>query len=878
MKKLVILIITFLCFTRAFANHISGGELFYEYLGRGSAANTNKYKITMRLFRDCHPQDQMTQLLENETVIVGVYHNNGSNLYTKTKLELQRPIPTIELHTNTIPCLINAPEVCFQVGVFINTVDLPISSGGYVLAWIRCCRANNIANLRVYTGIGATFTTTIPGTSVLPSENNSSPQFAIKDTALVCQNKDFLLDFGATDPDGDAITYAFCEANSGGTITEPNPGTVEGGIPMVLTLSPLPYKFPFSGDSPLGSAVSIDPATGKITGIAPPQGRYVINVCATERRNGKIINVHHKDFILEVGDCDYAAADPLPMSGAWCKDSTVQFSNNNSSSSITGYEWSFGVPGAVSNEAAPAYKYADTGVYKVTLKVFGAAGCVDEKSTFVGVYPGFTPAFDAIGSCFQTPFTFKDQSLASYGAVNSWRWDFGESSDNADTSVGQNPVYTYNTQGTRNVKLIITSTKGCIDSITKPVVVNNMASLSLPFHDTLICSIDTLPLHADANGTFTWTPAYNIIDQNSPDPFVFPKTTTTYAVTVTDAGGCVNKDSITVNVVNSITVTAGADTAICRTDIITLNAQGTGLQYHWTPTVGLIGNPNVKNPVASPDATTTYTVTANLGNCTAEDAIKIKVTPYPQATASSDVSICYGNSTQLTGTVTGSSFTWSPANSLTSSNSLTPLASPTATTSYVLTANDTLGCSKPVRDTVVVTVIPPVKAFAGNDTAVIANQQLQLNASGGANYFWSPSTGMSDVAIANPVVTLGVAYDSITYKVRVSTTEGCFAEDDLKVRVFKTNPDIFIPTAFTPNSDGKNDILKPLPVGIRALHYFKIYNRWGQLVYSTSSFGTGWDGTLGGKEQATGTYVFVARATDFLGNILNRRGTIVLIR
>jgi len=878
MKKYIILIITHLCFIQAFANHISGGELFYEYQGAGVSANSSKYKITMRLFRDCHPVDAMTQLLDDEVVVIGVYHTNGLTLQSSVPLQLKRPIPSISLNTNIIPCLVNAPEVCFQVGIFTGTVELPATSDGYTLSWIRCCRPSSIANLSQGLGIGGTFTTTIPGTSILPAGNNSSPQFAIKDTALVCQNKDFLLDFGATDPDGDKITYAFCEAYSGANISNPDPGGSAEGLPNKLDLNPLPYKSPFSGNSPLGSLVSINAATGKITGKAPVSGRYVINVCATEWRNGIAINEHRKDFILEVGNCDYAAAEPLPSSGTWCKDFTVNFSNSSSSSAIQSYHWDFGVPGAVSDQQAPDYTYADTGVYTVKLTVRGAAGCADEKSITIGVYPRFTPAFNATGSCFQTPFTFKDQSTSDYGKINSWKWDFGDLADTSDVVAIQNPTHKYADSGTRNVKLVVTSDKGCIDSITKPVEVKNVALLNLPFRDTLICSIDTLALHAIGTGTYTWTPAYNIINSNSADPSVFPKETTTYAVSVIDEGGCANKDSIKVNVLNSITVNAGTDTTVCRTDSLTLQAVSAGLQFNWTPVSGLIANTHIKNIIARPDTTTTYTVTANLGKCVAEDAVKIKVAAYPKAFAGSDATICYGKSTQLTAIVTGASFTWSPQNSLVNSNTLRPVANPLSTVSYVLTVRDTLGCPKPVSDTVAVTVIPRVKAFAGNDTSIIANQPLQLSASGGSTYAWSPSFGINDPSVANPLVILGASYDSVIYKVRVGTAEGCFAEDELKVIVFKTGPDLFIPTAFTPNADGKNDILKPLPVGIKTFNYFRIYNRWGQMVYSTSSFGSGWDGTFGGKEQSTGTYVFMAQATDYLGKLINKKGTIVLIR
>ena len=268
MKKLIVFLLIFFSFLSSFANHIAGGELFYEYAGVGATLNTSKYNVTMRLFRDCHSTGQT---LESERVVIGVYSTNAMSLFTNVTLTEQLPIPSISLNTKAIPCLVNAPEVCFQIGVFTGTVELPNTSDGFTLTWVRCCRIDNIANVSG-ASIGATFATRIPGQNALPSGSNSSPQFAIKDTALVCQNKGFTLDFGAIDPDGDLLTYSFCDAYSGGSSANPNPGTSQQGLPSVLALQPLPYTAPFTGQSPLGSSVTINSTTGKITGVAPAAG------------------------------------------------------------------------------------------------------------------------------------------------------------------------------------------------------------------------------------------------------------------------------------------------------------------------------------------------------------------------------------------------------------------------------------------------------------------------------------------------------------------------------------------------------------------------------------------------------------------------------
>ncbi|NCT94026.1 MAG: gliding motility-associated C-terminal domain-containing protein, partial [Chitinophagaceae bacterium] len=240
--------------------------------------------------------------------------------------------------------------------------------------------------------------------------------------------------------------------------------------------------------------------------------------------------------------------------------------------------------------------------------------------------------------------------------------------------------------------------------------------------------------------------------------------------------------------------------------------------------------------------------------------------------------ICFGERIQLAGNIVGSSFSWSPSNALLGSNTLFPMAGPSKTTQYILSATDTLGCPKPYSDTVTVYVVPPIKAYAGRDTVVTANQPIQLQGSGGTRFQWRPATGLDNPNTENPVAVLGSDIDSIRYILRVSDVNGCYAEDDVVIRVFKNGPDLYVPSGFTPNGDGKNDVLRPVAVGITQLISFRVFNRWGQLMFETNQFGKGWDGTYNGVKQASGTYVFEAVGTDISGKQVYRKGTAVLIR
>jgi gliding motility-associated-like protein len=497
----------------------------------------------------------------------------------------------------------------------------------------------------------------------------------------------------------------------------------------------------------------------------------------------------------------------------------------------------------------------------------------------MSVYPGFSAGFLYNGNCFQSPFQFTDTTKTKYGIVDSWRWDFGETTATNDTSIIKNPSYLYPSSGTRTVRLISTNSKGCADTASVSVLIRDNPVLILPFKDTLICSIDQLPLIAQGTGNFSWvsTPTDpTLTTPNISNPIVGPKDTTLYIVTLND-NGCIKKDTITVNVLDYIEVKLGLDTGICRTDTMIMKTVSHALSYQWSPATGL-SSATVKFPVASPDTTTQYIVKANLGLCEAKDTIKIFVAPYPVADAGNGSTLCYGDKVQLHANYIGTSYSWSPTVSLQNPNSLNPFAGPMTTTPYIFTAYSTGICPKPKSDTAWVIVRSQVKAFAGNDTTITAFQPLQLNATGGVNYAWSPAYGLSNTVIRNPIATLPAIIDSIIYRVRVSDSVGCFSDDDMKVYVFKTGPDIFIPTAFTPNNDGRNEIFKPVLVGMQNLAYFRVYNRWGQMLYSTTEVGKGWDGTFGGKPQPPGTYVFSAEALDYTGKQVLKKGTVVLIR
>jgi gliding motility-associated-like protein len=116
------------------------------------------------------------------------------------------------------------------------------------------------------------------------------------------------------------------------------------------------------------------------------------------------------------------------------------------------------------------------------------------------------------------------------------------------------------------------------------------------------------------------------------------------------------------------------------------------------------------------------------------------------------------------------------------------------------------------------------------------------------------------------------------YKVLVYDEAGCNDSSFIAISVFQSEPIIFVPNAFTPGNDGKNDILRPIAAGMAKIEYFRIYNRWGRLIFETTQNGRGWDGSINGSLQGTQSYVWEVKATDYKGRSYFQKGIVTLIR
>ena len=419
----------------------------------------------------------------------------------------------------------------------------------------------------------------------------------------------------------------------------------------------------------------------------------------------------------------------------------------------------------------------------------------------------------------------------------------------------------------------------CIDSL--PV------TIAQAFPDLQITSLLTSPASCsgDPDGTATVSvTGGNNVYSYSTDGLNFQSSSIlnlpggTHTITIKDGNGCLLTTPVLIPLDNDVVVEASDDTSICSGRSYLIPATTNAASVSWTP-AGTLDDASLLQPTASPTADTWYYLTATQGICTRTDSILIRIFPSPVANAGDDIAICYGREIQFNGSG-GVRYEWSPTtNFITPANIAVPTVKARESLSYFLTVWDSRGCESLVPDEVVLSVTPAVKIFAGRDTVAVINQPIQLSvreegSAGVTSYSWSPSFFLDDPGSDKPIATLP---QEQRYIVTGTTPEGCEGMDDVLVKVYK-GPEIYLPSAFTPNNDGRNDILRAIPVGIREFKFLRIYNRWGQQVFSTRDPRQGWDGKLNGVEQPTGVYIWVAEGIDTREQLVTRKGTITIIR
>jgi len=480
---------------------------------------------------------------------------------------------------------------------------------------------------------------------------------------------------------------------------------------------------------------------------------------------------------------------------------------------IIGWSWDFG-DGTTSNLQNPSHAFSTPGMHVVTLTITTVGGCTDVRPRNIHIYPIPDLAFttQASGVCLGTMATINNTSSTFNGAINSWFWDFGDGTTdnsanpshlytnpgtytitligstshgcldtisqpftvyplptasagpNATICVGQTASltasggvsYLWNTGSTsQNIQVTpttsttyyvtVTDVNGCTDTDSVNVTVNPLP-VAIAGADTSVCIGKSITLTGNAGPSVNWNPG----NANTTSITVSPVATTTYIYTVTSVQGCVNRDTVVVQVNPLPIAFAGSDTSVCAGGTATLTASG-GVSYSWSP-----GGQNTSTIFVAPTAQTTYSVTVTDANgCSASDAMTVSVNPVPVVNFAPQL-LCVGNTVVLDAGNPGSTFLWFPGGETTQAIVVSDSGH------YDVEVTNAFGCL--TTGTAVVTIGGTNLTTNPTNVNLCTGQTTVLDAGNpGATYQWSNGSSAQTISVST----------GGSYMVTVTDPAGC---------------------------------------------------------------------------------------------------------
>jgi gliding motility-associated-like protein len=354
-------------------------------------------------------------------------------------------------------------------------------------------------------------------------------------------------------------------------------------------------------------------------------------------------------------------------------------------------------------------------------------------------------------------------------------------------------------------------------------------------------------------------------------------------VILEDGKGCqipiLGLDTIVVN--DTPTIVAGPNPIVCLGQATPLTASG-AISYVWDAHPSL-GCTNCAATQATPPGNIVYRVTGtdSLG-CSGTDTVLVRVMFPGNLSIASGDTICIGESVQLRAGGFDR-FSWSPTNGLSNPNTANPVARPTVTTLYQVTATDTLNCFSATA--VVPVVVYPIPVFNIAESVIIGNVgsvvPLKSSASPDINsWVWTPATGLSCTTCPEPFATI---VNRTRYTAVVSNAAGCIAKDEILIEPNCSSEGVFIPNTFSPNGDGNNDLFYPRGTGITRVKNWMIFNRWGELVYEKKDFvlndpTVAWNGSFRGRQLTPDVFVYTMEVICGNNQIIMLKGNVTLLK
>ena len=325
MKKFITVFSFFVLVQTSNAAHLVGGEITYTCIGN------NLYTIRLVVYRDCNS----TGAQLDPTSSIGIYDGIQPTLLHNLSVNKGPTIPVPSSTGN--PCLQAPPNICTEYAVYTTTITLPARANGYVITYQRCCRSATISNIPTPDDWGSTLVARIP-----PNDQcNRSPQWNSLPPIVLCNQELLSIPSSATDPNGDSLHYSLCSPLHGG-----GKGNGSGfNSPMPNPPAPPPYTTigflnPATASNPIpgNPSLSINGATGTLTGRPAVPGQFVLTICVEEWRNGAFLNTIRRDYQFYVTNCSGPTITNPQNFTAYSGTGWANFKCKSSDNTAT-YQW-----------------------------------------------------------------------------------------------------------------------------------------------------------------------------------------------------------------------------------------------------------------------------------------------------------------------------------------------------------------------------------------------------------------------------------------------------------------------------------------------------------------------------------------------------------
>lgn len=575
---------------------------------------------------------------------------------------------------------------------------------------------------------------------------------------------------------------------------------------------------------------------------------------------------------------------PVP---AICAGDSIKFTRYYLSADSVA--WDFG-DGIQSDNPASSlwHTYQDSGIYSVALTVY-KNGCMVDSLVNNCINVQFVTAdftitlVDTTDNINCYPLELKYQYNVIPNHIVSWYWNSGAGGQ----SVNSDSVrFIYNRPGHYFVTLDVTTQNGCHARDSVPIQVKGPYADFTVSPDT-ICKGDmvSFSMFNPSNVySFEWDFGDGNPGSGTTTSHRYYLTGTVHPILLLRVDSVHSCDVSLFDTVYIHQVISGfdvknndvPDTSGCAVFHAQMDNQssGPGLTYNWQIDHALqsvAADPlfDVSQPGTH---LITLLVTSSIG-CTDTSMQEIIVYPVPVVLVNNDTAICSGDSIHFFSTG-GSQYSWSPPTGLSDPFVSNPWAKPLSSVNYTVVVTDTNNCSSNAGINIIVQPKPSVEL---RDTTLIIGESMTIDVDPveNINYHWEPPAGLSCVDCPGPYV---FTLDSMVYYVTLTDNYGCFTIRDSIIINIREAYSFNVPLAFTPNGDSRNERAYVRGWGIKELREFKIFNRWGQLVYSSNDLHEGWDGCYNGKAQNIDTYIYHVTVEFWNGSNETKKGYITIIK